>query len=480
MRLQLCCKRRLKKLSEALTTVVSGVTDFVSWMTSGSTGAETFKAALIGVAAGYAALKTASTVSAVIATAPKLFSSVTTAISGAKTAFSAFSAALAANPVMIVITAIAALAAGLIYLWNNCEEFRTAVTAIWEGIKSAVSAGVSAVTGFFTSLWESIKSIWDGICNVIQVGVQLIGSVLEAAWDIITLPFQLIWQNCGDTITSVWNGITSTVSDAISAVSSVITTVVTAISTFMSSAWNGVRNVVTTVFNGISSIASSVWTAISSTISSVVGGIRDKVSSVFNAVKSIVSSVFNSIKSIATSLWNGIKSAITTPIETAKSTIKSILDAISGFFSGCKLELPSIKLPHFSITGEFSISPPSVPRLSISWYKQAMNNPLLLTDATIFGASGGSLLGGGEAGPEVVSGADTLMDMMYSTLSDGFVDELEQVNDNFERLFAILAQYYPQFASGGVYLDGDKLVGQLAPAIDRSLGQLTKTRGRGR
>lgn len=99
---------------------------------------------------------------------------------------------------------------------------------------------------------------------------------------------------------------------------------------------------------------------------------------------------------------------------------------------------------------------------------------------TIFGMAGGTFLGGGEAGPEVVAGADTLMGMMRSAVSDGFAGQLDRINDNFDKLFAIMGQYYPQFAAAGVYLDSGVLVGEMAPAMDKALGRLSQQRGRGR
>jgi hypothetical protein len=135
-------------------------------------------------------------------------------------------------------------------------------------------------------------------------------------------------------------------------------------------------------------------------------------------VKSTATNLFNGIKSTATNVWNGIKTAIITPIEAARDKIRSALDAVKGFFSGLKLELPHIKLPHFSISGSFSLNPPSIPHISVEWYKKAYTTPVLLNSPTIFGYNAGSLLGGGDGnGAEVVSGAGKLMAMMKDAVS---------------------------------------------------------------
>lgn len=346
--------------------------------------------------------------------------------------------------------------------------FGTSWNEVWTGISTFFMNIWNGIVAFFTGIWESIK-------NVVSVGIQFIGAILEAAFDIITLPFRFIWENCKETITTVWETIKSIVSGAINAVSNVISTVMTAISTVISTVWtaistkvstvlNGIKTTVSTVFNTIKTVASTVWNGIKTTISAVVDGISSKVSSVFNSVKSIVSSVFNGIKSTATSVWNGIKSAITTPIEAAKNTIKASLDKISGFFSGLKLQLPHIKLPHFSISGSLSIAPPSVPHLSISWYKEGG----ILTRPTVFGMNGSSLMAGGEAGAEAV----LPLSAFYKELENILTSRLN--NDNVEKYLSIIAAN----SGKGIYLDDGTLVGRLLPAIDSGLGQNQKLNAR--
>ena len=342
--------------------------------------------------------------------------------------------------------------------------FGTSWNEVWTGISTFFANIWNGIVAFFTGVWETIK-------NVVFVGIQFIGSILEAAFDIITLPFRFIWENCKETIAAVWESIKSIVSGAVNAVSTTISTVMTTISTVISTVWtaistkvstviNAIKTTVTTVFNAINTVASTVWNGIKSAISTVVDGISSKVSSVFNSVKSTASSVFNSIKSTAASVWNGIKSAITTPIEAAKNTVKSALDKISGFFSGCKLQLPHIKLPHFSISGSLSISPPSVPHLSVSWYK----NGGIMTHPTIFGMNGSSLMAGGEAGAEAI----LPLKGFYDNLEDILTNRLDM--SGMEKYLAVIAAN----SSKGIYLEDGTLVGHLLPAIDSKLGQTQK------
>lgn len=374
-------------------------------------------------------------------------------------------------PIIAVIAAVAAAIAGIIAIIQNWGAITQWFGELWNTICTGIGSMVDSLKAWFSNLWTHLQSVWEGICNVVQTAVMLLGSIIQGAIDIITLPFQMIWENCKGIVSSVWEGIKSVVSSAIHAVSSTISSVMDAIKNVISTVWNAIsskvssvlnaiKTTVSTIFNAVKSVVSSVWNGIKSVISSVVDGIKSKVSSVFNGVKSTVTSIFDGIKSTATSVWNGIKDAIIKPVEAAKNAVKGIIDKITGFFSGMKLELPKIKLPHFKISGKLSLSPPSVPHLSIDWYKEGG----ILTKPTVFGMNGSSLMAGGEAGKEAVLPLK------------GFYDQLEHIlssrmnTGKMEQYLAVIANN----SSKGIYLEDGTLVGHLLPAIDSRLGQAQK------
>lgn len=346
--------------------------------------------------------------------------------------------------------------------------FGTGWNEVWTNIKTFFEGIWNGIATFFTTIWETLK-------NVVTVGIMAIGSILSAAFDIITLPFRFIWENCKEIIISVWDAIKSKVTTVIHAVASVISTVMNAIKTVFSTVWNAIKTVVTTVVNAIKSVVTTVFTAIKSTATTVwnaiktavttpVNAIKSTVTSVFNSVKSAVASIFNGIKSTATSVWNGIKTAITTPIEAAKNKVKSVVDAIKGFFSGMKISLPHIKLPHFKVTGKLSIAPPSVPHLSIDWYKEGG----IMTSPTIFGMNGSSLMAGGEAGAEAILPLAGFYKQLEAMISS-------HLNTSaMEKYLAVIADN----SSKGIYLEDGTLVGHLLPAIDGELGKAQKLQRR--
>ena len=142
-------------------------------------------------------------------------------------------------------------------------------------------------------------------------------------------------------------------------------------------------------------------------------GLKASVIAAVNALKASLSAAWASIKATASAAWNAVKTAITNPIQTAVNLVKAGIDKLKSIVNGASLKLPHIKLPHFSISGKFSLNPPSVPSVSVSWYKTG----------GIFDSP--SIVGIGEAGPEAVVPLDKLWDKLdkiaESAQGDGVV-----------------------------------------------------------
>lgn len=119
------------------------------------------------------------------------------------------------------------------------------------------------------------------------------------------------------------------------------------------------------------------------------------------AFKNAVIATFNQFKAQVTTTFNNIKNAIITPIQAAINKVKAIIQKVKSFFP-IKVGnvFGHIKLPHFNITGKFSLNPPSIPKVSIDWYKTG----------GIFDSP--SVIGVGEAGSEAVVPLNKLWEQM--------------------------------------------------------------------
>lgn len=359
---------------------------------------------------------------------------ITSIINSVKTAFTGLFAVLSANPISLIVAAIAGLVAGIMYLWNTNEDFRNTVIAAWEAIKTAFNTVVEAIKGFFTGLVESLKTAWDNIKNTVSNTMNTIKTTISNIWNAIKT-----------TISNVINGIKTTISNVFNAIKTTISNILNGIKTTFSNIWNGIKTAVSNVINGIKSVISGGLTGAKDTVSNTLGKIKEKFSSIFNGAKDIV---------------------------------KGAIEKIKGFFN-FKWSLPSLKMPHFSISGSFSLNPLSVPHFSIDWYKKAMEDGMILDQPTIFGfnPNNNSFLAGGESGSETVVGTNNLMTMIQTAVDNANGGMTERLNV----LVNLIEKYFPDMLASmrkAVVLDSGTLVGELAPDIDEELGRLYLRGGR--
>ena len=390
-------------------------------------------------------------------------------------------------PVLAIVAVIAVLVAAFTHLWKTNDGFRENIIATWTQIKETVSNFCQGIVdrlnslGFeFSSITEVLKAVWDGFCNllgpVFEGAFRFISDTLSTVLDVIlnTVDFFIAvfsgdwegaWEAVKNIFSSIWNGLVSWFTNILETIKGVLDVALGWIGTSWEQVWTNVKNFFTNIWNGIKAFISSTINSISTTISNVITGIKTTVNNVFSAIKTTISNIFNGIKDTATSVWNAIKTAITTPIENAKEKVREAINAIKGFFSGLKLELPHIKLPHFSISGSFSLSPPSVPHINIDWYKSGG----IMAGPTIFGMNGSSLMAGGEAGKEAI----LPLTEFYSKLESILTSRLN--TGTMERYLAVIAAN----SGKGIYLDDGTLVGHLLPAIDSGLANYSIRARRG-
>lgn len=302
------------------------------------------------------------------------------------------------------------------FIWENCKD---TVFSIWETIKSVIGEKIDAVKEKITTVttaisnvasaaWNAISStassLWEGIKGTIGSKIDAAKEKVSTATSAITSVASSAWSSVSSTASSLWNTISSTVSSKISAASSAVSSATSTITSVASSAWSSV-----------SSTASSQWESIRSTISSKLSSAKSTVSSLMSGITSTMSSGLSSALSTVSGKFSSIYSTISSKMSAARDAVGNAISALKSKFN-FSWSLPHLKLPHVSISGSFSINPPSVPHFGISWYKDGG----ILTRPTIFGAAGNNLLAGGEAGAEAVVPLATLWDKLETMITSVF------------------------------------------------------------
>ena len=302
------------------------------------------------------------------------------------------------------------------FIWENCKD---TVLSIWETIKSVIGEKIDAVKEKITTVttaisnvasaaWNAISStassLWEGIKGTIGSKIDAAKEKVSTATSAITSVASSAWSSVSSTASSLWSTISSTVSSKISAASSAVSSATSTITSVASSAWSSV-----------SSTASSQWESIRSTISSKLSSAKSTVSSLMSGITSTMSSGLSSALSTVSGKFSSIYSTISSKMSAARDAVGNAISALKSKFN-FSWSLPHLKLPHVSISGSFSINPPSVPHFGISWYKDGG----ILTRPTIFGAAGNNLLAGGEAGAEAVIPLATLWDKLETMITSVF------------------------------------------------------------
>lgn len=189
----------------------------------------------------------------------------------------------------------------------------------------------------------------------------------------------------------------------------------------------------------------SLWAKLKSACSTAITGIK----SAFNGLKS----AWNTVRDV----FGKIASTIKDKIESAKSSVKSAVDKIKGFFK-FKWSLPKLKVPSFTIKGKFDLKSLSVPKIGLKWNAEGG----ILTEPTIFGMTGNTLLGGGEAGAEAIAPIDTLQSYVRTAVRDETDGIRETIIAQTRLLMDLLRRIIPQ----EITLDSGALVGALTPSMD--------------
>ena len=309
-------------------------------------------------------------------------------------------------------------------------------SAAWTSIKEKAGTVLSAAKDTITEKLSNIKSAYEqhgggikgiaaaameGVKGYYTAGYSFINNLTGGKLEEMRSKFSEKLSAVGTNVSNAFNSVKSTIGNFMSQAVSNVSSNLESMKTAYTNAGGGIKGIVAGAMAGVQGTFSNVMSA----VNTLTGGKLESIRSAF-------ASKLDAAKQAATSKFEEIKSGISSKLEAAKQTVQNGLNAIKNFFSGCHLSLPKIKLPHFSISGSFSLAPPSIPKIGVEWYKDGG----ILTGPTIFGANGGSLLGGGEAGKEAVLPLSELWSNMKSVVAGvvGSQPEASGAADMFGRI----------------------------------------------
>lgn len=187
----------------------------------------------------------------------------------------------------------------------------------------------------------------------------------------------------------------------------------------MTQTWDNIKEKGTVVMDTVSDITETALSDMQREFEAKGGGIEGAQAAMMAGLNSIYTQGFNKIDSLTGGKLSDIKNKFSTTFTNAKSIVSDALSRIKSAFANSTFKFPSIKLPHFSWSWTDIGGLVKIPRISISWYAKAMDDGMILNRPTIFGASGGNLLGAGEAGSETVVGTGSLLNMIRSAVQEG-------------------------------------------------------------
>ena len=411
---------------------------------------------IAGVAAGFVTLKVAMAISSLIDAVSTAIGILTGVEETATVAQTGLNTAMDANPAVFIISIIAGRVAALITLWNTNDGFREAVTAAWDSIKSVWESVKEAFSNLAESIGEKIESIKNFFGNLKDAASEKFSAMKE----VVSEKFSQIKGTMG----TIMQAAKDTVSEKLQNMKTAYAEHGGGINGIAAAAMEGVKGYYSAGYTFIDNLTGGKLSAVADKFKSKMSEAKQAVLNKISEIKNSFSSGLGNAYSTVTNILGNIKNKFSSILEGAKNIVSNAINRIKSFFN-FSWSLPKLKLPHISISGSFSLTPPSVPHFGIEWYKKAMDDGMIMNQPTIFGynAKSNQFLAGGEAGSETVVGTQSLMDMIDVAVQK----KNENLENDLHEIKELLRVYLPRYSNMSVVLDSGELVGGLTTGHER-------------
>lgn len=288
---------------------------------------------------------------------------------GASGSFSLFNAVMSANPIVLVVGAIAALVAALAWFFTQTETGRQ----IWQGFMDWLSSAWQSISSTLSGVWngivETATTVWNNMMAVVAPIIQAVVDFIKSVWDGISLWWTENQGLIQQTFTTVWNAIQTVIQTVMPIIQSIIETAMNILGPFIEGTWNNICTVVTTVWelikiaiqtamDVIGGIITAVmaaingdwdtaWNALKGVGESIWNGLSAAGKAIFDGFAQILSNIWETIKSVASSAWEGLKSTVLGLIdglvqgaknawESMKQGVRDLVDNVTSIFDGIK------------------------------------------------------------------------------------------------------------------------------------------------
>ena len=429
------------------------------------------------------------------------------------------------GPVLAVIAVLGILVAAGVAVYKNWDTVKEWAGKIWGAIKDTIGGAIDGIIGFFTGLGEKAGEMKDAVVDkvtelkdgAVQKFNELKDDAVEKAAELkerTVGKYQELKERVHEKVTELKDGAVQKFNelkdDAVEKAAELKERTVgkyqelkervhekvtelkertvekfgelkekasakanelkeKAVSTFSSLKDGAVEK-----FGQLKEQATEKVNALKEGAVSKINELKDKASEKINTLKEKGIAGFEALREKGLEKFERLKSGVTEKLEAVKSFVSNTVQKLKDFFH-FDWSLPKIKLSHFSMKGSFSLNPPSIPHIGVEWYKKAMEHPVLMEKPTAFGINSfGQIMAGGEAGSEVVSGTETLMEMISAAVAENN----SRMQEILIQIYDILVQYLPGLADMRMVLDTGALVGEMSGKMNEELGWIKYTRER--
>lgn len=366
-------------LAPVITSVSNKISELANWFSglSESTKQTIVTVGMVVAAAGPVLIVIGKIVSS-IGTIMTIIPKVTSVINTVKGAFSALNATMLANPITLIIVAIAALVAAFIYLWNTNSEFKEAITEIWNEIVTKIQEFCAGIVerlnalGFdFESILDVLKALWDGFCSVLapvfEGAFKVVTNVLSVVMDVIiglldvfiglfNGDWNQLWTGVKEIFSGIWNFISNSFKTVTETLLGILESFLGLFGISLNDIWDGIKSVITNIINTIKNGFNTAVEFVKGLASSAFDWGKDIIDGIVNGIKSCIDNVGDAVKSVAEKIWAFLHFSV--PDEGPLTDYETWMpDFMSGLAKGIEQSKDMIQKAVSGVASDMIISP---------------------------------------------------------------------------------------------------------------------------